>query len=116
FVLIRDSIEETKTYIILITKDLGVVANGAYRFKVMYDGKIVETGTVDEIFYPPKHPYTRGLLGSMPKLNDTRKDLQSIPGTPPALNDPPKGCPFPARCPYATKVRDTLMPEFQTSS
>lgn len=114
--LLRDIQEETKTAIILITHDLGVVANAADRVAVMYGGKIVETGTVDEIFYQPKHPYTWGLLGSMPKLNDTRKDLQSIPGTPPDLKDPPKGCPFAARCPYAMKVCDTHMPDYQESS
>lgn len=114
--LLRDLQQDMKTAIILITHDLGVVANAADRVAVMYGGKIVETGTVDEIFYTPKHPYTWGLLGSMPKLNDTKKELQSIPGTPPDLKDPPKGCPFAARCPYAMKVCDTYMPEYQHSS
>lgn len=114
--LLRDLQQDMKTAIILITHDLGVVANAADRVAVMYGGKIVETGTVDEIFYAPKHPYTWGLLGSMPKLNDTKKELQSIPGTPPDLKDPPKGCPFAARCPYAMKVCDTYMPEYQPAS
>src|SRR5690625_875298 len=95
--LLREIQEETKTAIILITHDLGVVANAADRVAVMYGGKIVETGTVDELFYEPKHPYTWGLLGSMPKLNDAREELQSIPGTPPDLKDPPKGSTFAAR-------------------
>lgn len=114
--LLRQIQEETKTAIILITHDLGVVANAADRVAVMYGGKVVETGTVDEIFYEPKHPYTWGLLGSMPKLNDTKRELQSIPGTPPDLKDPPKGCPFAARCPYAMKVCDAHMPEYKAAS
>lgn len=114
--LLRDIQEETKTAIILITHDLGVVANAADRVAVMYGGKVVETGTVDEIFYQPKHPYTWGLLGSMPKLNDAKEALQSIPGTPPDLKDPPKGCPFAARCPYAMKVCDAHMPEYISAS
>ncbi len=115
--LLRDIQEETKTGIVLITHDLGVVANAADRVGVMYGGKIVETGTVDEIFYQPKHPYTWGLLGSMPKVNDAKGVLQSIPGSPPDLKDPPKGCPFAARCPHAMKVCDEHMPDyFETSS
>src|SRR5690625_4418796 len=70
--LFRDIQEETKTAIVLITHDLGVVANSADRVAVMYGGKIVETGTVDEIFYQPKHPYTWGLLGSMPRSEERR--------------------------------------------
>src|SRR5690625_3119861 len=70
--LLRDIQEETKTAIILIPHDLGVVANAADRVAVMYGGKIVETGTVDEIFYQPKHPYTWGLLGSMPRSEERR--------------------------------------------
>ena len=114
--LLRDIQEETNTAIILITHDLGVVANAAHRVAVMYGGKVVETGTVDEIFYEPKHPYTWGLLGSMPKLNDAKGELQSIPGSPPDLKDPPKGCPFAARCPYAMKVCDQHMPAYSASS
>lgn len=114
--LLRDIQEETGTAIILITHDLGVVANAADRVAVMYGGKVVETGTVDEIFYQPKHPYTWGLLGSMPKLNDASEKLQSIPGSPPDLKDPPKGCPFAARCPYSMKVCDTHQPAYMKSS
>lgn len=114
--LLRDIQKKTNTAIILITHDLGVVANAADRVAVMYGGKVVETGTVDEIFYKPKHPYTWGLLGSMPKLNDENEELQSIPGSPPDLKDPPKGCPFAARCPYAMKVCDQHMPPSFESS
>ncbi|HLR60389.1 MAG TPA: ABC transporter ATP-binding protein [Pseudogracilibacillus sp.] len=114
--LLGDIQEKTKTGIVLITHDLGVVANAADRVAVMYGGKIVETGTVDEIFYSPKHPYTWGLLGSMPKVNDAKGVLQSIPGSPPDLKDPPKGCPFAARCPHAMKVCDEHMPNYTSSS
>lgn len=114
--LLGDIQEKTKTGIVLITHDLGVVANAADRVAVMYGGKIVETGTVDEIFYNPKHPYTWGLLGSMPKVNDAKGVLQSIPGSPPDLKDPPKGCPFAARCPHAMKVCDEHMPDYTSSS
>lgn len=110
--LLKDIQRKTNTAIILITHDLGVVANTADRVAVMYGGKIVETGTVDEIFYNPKHPYTWGLLSSMPKLHDIKEELQSIPGSPPDLKNPPKGCPFVTRCPYAMKVCDEHMPAY----
>ena len=77
--LLKDIQKKTNTAIILITHDLGVVANTADRVAVMYGGKIVETGTVDEIFYNPKHPYTWGLLGSMPKLHDIKKNCNLSP-------------------------------------
>lgn len=110
--LMRDLQEQTGTAIILITHDLGVVANAANRVAVMYGGKIVETGNVDEIFYNPQHPYTWGLLGSMPKIDGGNEDLQAIPGSPPDLADPPKGCPFATRCPYAMKVCEDHMPDY----
>jgi oligopeptide transport system ATP-binding protein len=109
--LMRDLQEKTGTAIILITHDLGVVANLAQRVAVMYGGMIVETGTADEIFYKPKHPYTWGLLASMPKLNAESKELLAIPGTPPDLMNPPKGCPFAARCPHAMEVCVEHMPD-----
>lgn len=111
--LMRDLQQKTGTAIIMITHDLGVVANIAHRVAVMYGGKVVETGTVDEIFYNPRHPYTWGLLGSMPKLDQNKdEELQAIPGSPPDLANPPKGCPFVARCPYAMKVCKDHMPEY----
>lgn len=103
--LLQDVQEKTGTSIILITHDLGVVAEMAQRIIVMYAGKVVEQGTLDEIFYDPKHPYTWGLLQSVPRLDsDTNSELKSIPGTPPDLFAPPKGCAFAARCPYAMEV------------
>src|SRR5699024_5176882 len=102
--LLKKIQRETNTSIVLITHDLGVVANIADRVLVMYGGKVVETGKVDTVFYSPKHPYTWGLLASMPKLNDIKDELQSIQGSPPDLKAPPIGCPFVTRCPYAMKI------------
>jgi len=104
--LMKDLQQKIKTSIIFITHDLGVVANVADRVAVMYAGKIVEVGTVDEIFYNPQHPYTWGLLSSMPTL-DTQGTLYAIPGTPPDLLDPPVGDAFAPRSEYAMKI-DTL--------
>ncbi len=103
--LMKDLQKKTNTSIILITHDLGVVAEMCERVIVMYAGKIVESGSLDDIFYRAKHPYTKGLLNSVPHLNLTKEDtLEPIVGTPPDLFDPPKGCPFYARCKYAMKI------------
>ncbi|MDN6626161.1 MAG: ABC transporter ATP-binding protein [Pisciglobus halotolerans] len=91
------------TSIVFITHDLGVVANVADRVAVMYAGKIVEVGTVDEIFYNPQHPYTWGLLASMPIL-ETAGSLYAIPGTPPDLLAPPPGDAFAPRNNFAMKI------------
>lgn len=114
--LMRDLQKQMDTAIILITHDLGVVANLAHRVAVMYGGKVVETGTVDEIFYQPKHPYTWGLLSSMPKLHSKSEELLAIPGSPPDLSNPPKGCPFAPRCPHAMKVCTEHMPAYSELS
>jgi oligopeptide transport system ATP-binding protein len=108
--LLNDLQEKMGTSIIFITHDLGVVANIADRVAVMYAGKIVETGTVDEIFYNPQHPYTWGLLGSMPSLDSTDEELIAIPGSPPDLLDPPKGDAFAPRNPYAMKIDTEMEP------
>lgn len=102
--LIKDLQEKTGVAVIFITHDLGVVANMADRVAVMYAGKIIEYGTSDDIFYDPKHPYTWGLLGSMPTLDIGDSDLYNIPGTPPDLMDPPKGDAFALRSAYAMKI------------
>ncbi|WP_144461337.1 ABC transporter ATP-binding protein [Siminovitchia fortis] len=97
--------KETGTSIILITHDLGVVAEVADRVVVMYAGQVVETGTVKELFANPQHPYTMGLLNSIPRLDmDKTQPLSPIIGTPPDLIEPPEGCPFYARCQYAMRV------------
>jgi len=86
---------------ILITHDLGVVAEIADRVLVMYAGKVVEQGTLDEIFYDPQHPYTWGLLGSLTRIDRPRPHrLPQIAGSPPSLTDLPQGCPFRPRCPH----------------
>lgn len=103
--LLKDLQRKMGTAIIFITHDLGVVANIADRVAVMYAGKIVETGTVDEVFYDPRHPYTWGLLGSMPDLeSSTDEELLAIPGSPPDLANPPVGDAFAPRNPYAMKI------------
>jgi peptide/nickel transport system ATP-binding protein len=95
----RDLRERSGTAIILVTHDLGVVADIADRIAVMYGGRIVETGTIDEIFYDPQHPYTWGLLGSIARIDRARpKRLPSIPGLPPSLINRPEGCHFRPRC------------------
>lgn len=109
--LMRDLQDKLETSIIIITHDLGVVANVAQRVAVMYGGKVIETGLVDEVFYRPNHPYTWGLLSSMPRMHSKETELLSIPGTPPDLSDPPKGCPFAPRCPHAMDVCINNMPD-----
>lgn len=91
--------------IIMITHDLGVIARMCDRVIVMYGGKVVEKGTAQEIFYDTAHPYTKGLMGSIAKLDTAKgQKLTPIEGTPPDLFFPPKGCPFAARCEYAMDV------------
>ena len=99
--------------IILITHDLGIVANMCEKIAVMYAGKIVEFGTTDDIFYNPKHEYTKGLLRSIPVLTDREhKKLVPIEGTPVDLLNPPKGCPFAPRCDSRMKICLRQMPEY----
>ncbi len=99
--LLRDLQREFGTAIVLITHDLGVVADLADDVVVMYGGRIVERGTIDDIFYRPEMPYTLGLLGSVPRMNTGRTErLEPIPGQPPSLIRLPKGCVFRPRCPY----------------
>jgi peptide/nickel transport system ATP-binding protein/oligopeptide transport system ATP-binding protein len=94
--------DESGAAVIMVTHDLGVVADIADRVMVMYGGRVVEKGTLDEIFYDPQHPYTWGLLGSIARVDRERpRRLPAIPGTPPSLLDPPQGCHFRPRCPHA---------------
>ena len=100
------------TSIILITHDLGVIAKLCDRVLVMYGGKIVERGSVDEIFYDTAHPYTKGLMHSIAKLDTAKgRKLQPIEGTPPDLFAPPKGCPFAARCEYCMEICKDMPPQ-----
>ncbi len=103
--------QETDAGIILVTHDLGVVADVADRVVVMYAGRVVEQGTLDELFYDPQHPYTWGLLGSITRVDrDRGQRLPAIAGLPPSLLKPPKGCYFRPRCPHAFE-RCTETPE-----
>lgn len=110
--LMKDIQKKLGTSIILITHDLGVVADISDRVIVMYAGQFLEEGTADEIFENPKHPYTKKLLGSVPRLDmDRSESLHSIEGTPPDLYIPPKGCPFFDRCDQAMIICKDHMPE-----
>lgn len=108
--LMKDLQKKIGTSIIFITHDLGVVAGMADRVAVMYAGEILEYGSVDDIFYNPQHPYTWGLINSMPTLES--EELESISGTPPNLLDPPKGDPFAPRNKYAMKIDAERKPPF----
>jgi oligopeptide/dipeptide ABC transporter ATP-binding protein len=108
---LRQLRDETGAGVILVTHDLGVVADIADRILVMYGGRIVEQGTLDALFYDPQHPYTWGLLGSITRVDRDRSErLPAIPGQPPSLVSPPQGCHFRPRCPHAFE-RCTEVPE-----
>lgn len=103
--ILKSLSKEIDTSIIIITHDLGVIAETCKNLVVMYGGLIMEKGSVSEIFHDPRHPYTMGLMQSIPKMH--KKDnsrLQPIPGSPPDLLNPPKGCPFSPRCKHVMKV------------
>ncbi|MEP6797902.1 MAG: ABC transporter ATP-binding protein, partial [Lapillicoccus sp.] len=107
--LMRDLQQEFGSAIIMITHDLGVVAEMADDILVMYGGKAVEHGAVDKVFYEPEHPYTWGLLTSMPRLDRARKSrLDPVPGNPPSLINVPPGCSFHPRCGYKSEVEGNL--------
>jgi oligopeptide/dipeptide ABC transporter ATP-binding protein len=105
---------------VLITHDLGVVAGSADEIAVMYGGRIVERGQVEDIFYRTRHPYTRGLLRAMPRIEDDGEDLTPIEGTPPSIWARPGGCAFHPRCINAqqicAEVDPDLRPTMATSS
>lgn len=111
--LMKELRDNLNTSIMLITHDLGVVAEMADRVIVMYAGQVVEEGDVYDIYRSPKHPYTRGLMNSTPKLNDVRKTLGSIPGTVPPLSNMPSGCRFHPRCPFAHEKCKTEAPKLE---
>ncbi|MFC0233743.1 ABC transporter ATP-binding protein [Vagococcus entomophilus] len=108
--LMKEIQKKIETSIIFITHDLGVVANVADRVAVMYGGRIVEIGTAEEIFYNAQHPYTWGLLSSMPTLDMKDEKLYAIPGSPPDLLDPPTGDAFYPRNAYAMKIDARVAP------
>jgi peptide/nickel transport system ATP-binding protein len=98
--LIEEMKKELQTSILLITHDLGVIAEMCDRVAVMYAGSIAEEARVEEIFEDPKHPYTQGLWGAIPRVDQEKEILAVIPGTVPDLSQPPTGCKFHPRCPY----------------
>ena len=102
--LLRDIQEQLNTATILVSHDLGVVARAADRVAIMYAGRIVEIGTAEEVYYDPRHPYTWGLMRSLPALARRNEALYTIPGMPPSLIDPPKGDAFACRNEYALAI------------
>lgn len=115
--LMKELQDKLDMAIILITHDLGIVADMSDKVIVMYAGQILEEGLTEEIFKNPKHPYTRKLLASVPRLDMSRNEpLHSIDGTPPDLYIPPKGCSFYDRCDYAMKICKDHMPDFESDS
>ncbi len=112
--LMKELQSKLDTSIILITHDLGVVAETCDRIAVMYAGQIVETGTAEEIYYRPNHPYTRSLLKSIPRLDMNHDEpLKPIAGTPPDLFSPPLGCPFYARCSESMEICQNHNPQLE---
>ncbi|MER7750955.1 ABC transporter ATP-binding protein [Kitasatospora sp. NPDC097643] len=99
--VLRTAQRETGAALVLVSHDLGVIAGTADRVAVMYAGRVVETAGVDELFAAPRHPYTLGLIGAVPRLDGRGGPLVPIPGTPAPMADLPSGCPFAARCPLA---------------
>jgi oligopeptide/dipeptide ABC transporter ATP-binding protein len=114
--LFRELQRDSGVGIIMITHDLGVAAGICHRVAVMYAGRVVESGDVREIFRNPAHPYTRGLLNSIPHLGRKRRRLEAIAGQPPSLIDPPRGCRFAARCPQKMARCDDYPPQFEVAT
>ncbi len=114
--LLRDLVTERGTALMLITHDLGVVAGTCERVNVMYAGTLVETGTAEELFTTPRHPYTLGLLQSIPRLDTGRKQkLHPIAGAPRNMLSAPSSCPFAPRCPYRLERCTTELPRLETA-
>ena len=114
--LMRKLQEEHEMAIVMITHDLGVVAELSDDVLVMYGGRVVEQAKVDDLFAKPEMPYTWGLLGSLPRLNITSERLEQIPGQPPSLLHPPKGCPFNPRCAYVFDRCRQELPELEAGA
>lgn len=115
--LLKKIQEENGMSVVLITHDLGVVASLSHRICVMYGGLIMEEGLTDEIFYAPKHPYTKALLRAIPRpQSGSRERLESIPGMAPSLASPPPGCPFAERCKFACETCNEGIPQYRVYS
>ena len=113
---VRRLADDTGTAIVWVTHDLAVVSSLADDIAVMYAGRIVESGTAQEVIANPRHPYTRGLIDSVPGLHEPGQDLPQIPGSTPQLANLPSGCPFRPRCPRATEVCATIPPNTGTEA
>jgi oligopeptide transport system ATP-binding protein len=111
--LLRELQRDFGTAIVLITHDLGVVAGLCDQVMVLYGGRVMEQGSAQDIFYQPTHPYTRGLLGAVPRLDRDDASLMAIPGAPPNMARLPKGCPFSPRCAVAQAQCAGQMPVLQ---
>ncbi|BDG62152.1 ABC transporter ATP-binding protein [Caldinitratiruptor microaerophilus] len=112
--LLKELKKKLNMSLILITHDLGIVAGMADRVMVMYGGQVVEQGPVRDIYYNSRHPYTWGLLRSVPRVHASRRErLESIPGSPPNLLAPPSGCPFHPRCRHAMVICEEEAPQLQ---
>ncbi|MFF2081149.1 dipeptide ABC transporter ATP-binding protein [Kitasatospora sp. NPDC058162] len=109
--VLRTAREETGAALVLVSHDLGVIAGAADRVAVMYAGRVVETAGVDELFAAPRHPYTLGLIGALPRLDGRGGPLVPIPGSPAPMAELPPGCPFAARCPLAEERCSAAEPE-----
>jgi len=111
--LIRDIQQQVGISTLLVTHDLSIVAELCDKVAVMYAGKIVEYGSTNEVYYKPRHPYTYKLLGAMPSVKGKKRRLEFIPGAPPDLLEPPPGCRFHPRCPYAIEICSKEEPTMQ---
>jgi len=111
--LMRSLKEKLGLSMMVISHDLSLVAEVCEKIAIMYAGHVVEYGDSESVFKEPLHPYTQGLLGAFPSIKGDRKKLTSIPGQPPDLLDPPSGCPFHPRCPYAMDICKTAFPEMK---
>lgn len=112
--LMKSLQKKINTSIIIVTHNMGVVASVADRVVVMYGGRFVETGCVEDVFYNRRHPYTQGLMDAIPNMQETTQALYSIPGSPPDLINPPAGCPFAMRCRHCMKVCSLYEPPLAT--
>ena len=111
--LLADIRRDFGTALILITHDLGIVAEACERTLVMYGGQVMEEGTTEDVFARPSHPYTRGLLTAVPRLDKEQPELETIPGEPPDMNQLPRGCPFSPRCDWVRDECPTVRPEME---
>jgi len=114
--LVRSLKEKLNIGVIMITHDLSIISETCEKMAIMYAGKIVELGDVESLFKRPLHPYTQGLILAFPNIKEERRKMESIPGSPPNLLDPPPACRFHPRCKYAMEICRKVEPEFKEAS